>query len=228
RALAAAALLALPAAVLALCGDYTRLGNAARLIEEAVYSRLGGGAKDFCYLLTTFTWAGMGVLSSFAGELVKSALSPGRKAAFLAAGGAASLGVGLVLSAWIPPIRYIYTLSFVFETLGLSALLFAGLYALYDLLAFRRGTWLLILFGQCSLAAWMLVNFFGKALEAAGECLVAGVPNLLGADAARPLFVQVAKAAVLVWLIWQWRRLRGRRPSAAAAEQLSNGQGERE
>lgn len=208
RLAVASALVAIPAATMACCGDYTRLGNAARLLEESAYAPLGGKAKDFCYLLTTFTWAGMGMLSSFAGELLKSGLGQWTKAKFLAAAGAAAFASGWILSFWIPPIRYIYTVSFVFETLGLSAMLLCMLYVLTDILHIRRGTWLLILFGQCSLAAWMAVNFFGDALTAAARPFAAGIPKLIGTDRYQMIFIAVAKVAVLTCLLWIWRRQR--------------------
>jgi len=208
-------LVAVPAAVLALCGDYTQHGNAARLVEEAVFSRLGGKAKDFCYLLTTFTWAGMGILASLAGDVLKGALPPWSKAKLLAAAGVAAFVVGRILAIWIPPIRFIYTASFVFETLGISTLLLAALYVLTDIWNVRRGTGLLILFGQCSLAAWMLHNFFGGALNAAAERFVGGLPTLLGSAKYQPIFFCLVRTAIFIWAVWTWSRLRDR-PTAPA------------
>ena len=201
-------LIAGTAVVMALCGDYTQHGNAARLIEEAVYSAMGGRAKDFCYLLTTFTWAGMGVLASLAGDVLKNGWTVWTKARTLAAAGLAAFFVGWVLGFWIPPIRYIYTVSFVFETLGLATLLLAGLFVLTDIWNVRRGMGLLILFGQCSLTAWMCMNFFQDSMTAAAVCLVRGLPDLLGTATYQPIFLNVAKAAILIWVLWAWRRLR--------------------
>ena len=155
RAVLGFALVSVAAVVMFVYGDYSRHGNAARLIEEAVYSRIGGKAKDFCYLLTTFTWSGMGILASLMGDVLKSDRAPWRKAGIIAMCGAGALVSGWVLSFWVPPIRFVYTVSFVFETLGLSTLLLAALYVLTDILGARRGTWVLILFGQCSMAAWV-------------------------------------------------------------------------
>lgn len=206
-------LIAGAAVVMALCGDYTQHGNAARLIEEAVYSKMGGRAKDFCYLLTTFSWAGMGILASLAGDVLKSGRDAWSKVRILTSAGVVAFVVGKVLAVWIPPIRYIYTASFVFETLGLSALLLAALFVLTDIWNVRRGTGLLILFGQCSLAAWMCMNFFHDSLNAAAVCLVKGIPSLLGTSAYQPIFKSVAQAAILIWVVWTWRRLRAQRKS---------------
>ena len=196
------------AVVLALCGDYTQHGNAARIIEEAVYSRMGGKAKDFCYLLTTFTWAGMGILASLAGDVLKSESSPWTKFRSLAAAGLVSCVLGWSLSVRIPSIRFIYTVSFVFQTMGLSTLLLAALYVVTDIWKVRRGTWVLMLFGQCSLAAWMTCNFFGDALLSVVDKLTVGVPTLLGGETYKPLVASVVRVALLIWVVWTWRRLR--------------------
>ena len=196
------------AVVMGPCGDYSQHGNAARLFEEFVYGKIGGRAKDFCYLLTTLSWAGMGVLASLAGDVVKGPRAPWSKVRTLSVAGAVSLVAGGTLAFWIPPIRYIYTVSFVFLTQGLALLLLAALYALTDIGNVRRGTGLLVLFGQCSLAAWMMMVFFGGSLTAAAERFVVGVPRLIGTDAYQPLFVGLARMAVLVALVGMWRRFR--------------------
>ena len=201
-------LIATAAVVMGSCGDYSQHGNAARLFEEFVYGKIGGRAKDFCYLLTTLSWAGMGVLASLAGDVVKGPRAPWSKVKVLAVAGAVSLMAGGTLAFWIPPIRYIYTVSFVFLTQGLALLLLAALYALTDIGNVRRGTGLLVLFGQCSLAAWMMMVFFGGSLTAAAERFVVGVPRLIGTDAYQPLFVGLARTAVLVALVGMWRRFR--------------------
>ena len=150
----------------------------------------------------------MGILASLAGDVVKGALAPWTKVKVLIAAGVVSLATGWVLSVWIPPIRYVYTVSFVFLTQGGALLLLAALYALTDILNVRRGTGILILFGQCSLAAWMMMNFSGGSLTAVAERFVVGVPGLLGTNAYQPLFIGAARMAVLVALVWAWRQFR--------------------
>ena len=194
------------ALIMAFCGDYSQHGNAARIFEEFVYGKLGGCAKDFCYLLTTLTWAGMGILASLAGDIVKGALAPWSKVKALCAFGIACMALGWGLSIWIPPIRYIYTASFVFLTQGCALILLAALYALTDIANVRRGTGIFLLFGQCSLAAWMLIQFFGPSLTAAAERFVVGVPELLGTNGYQPFFVGLARTAILITLVWMWRR----------------------
>ena len=211
RLVVALGLIAAAAVIMACCGDYSQHGNAARIFEDFVYGKLGGHAKDFCYLLTTLTWAGMGILASLAGDIVTGSLAPWAKVKALSAAGVVLSVVGGVLSIWIPPIRYIYTVSFVFLTQGEALLVLAVLYVLTDIANFRRGTGLFILFGQCSLTAWMLMNYFGTSLTAAAERFVMGVPELIGTRAYQPVFVGIARMAILVTLVWMWRRFRTRR-----------------
>ena len=204
----ALALIAGTAVVMATCGDYTQHGNAARLFEDWVYGKLGGRAKDFCYLLTTFTWAGMGILASLAGDVLKGGLKPWTKAKVLFLAGAVTAAFGWVLTFWIPAIRFIYTASFVFETQGLALMLLAAFFVLTDIWQVRRGTGLLILFGQCSLAAWMIVNFFNCSLYPAADLFVKGIPKLIGTAAYQPIFNSVVRVAILIWALHVWRRLR--------------------
>lgn len=204
----ALALIAGTAVVMATCGDYTQHGNAARLFEDWVYGKLGGRAKDFCYLLTTFTWAGMGILASLAGDVLKGGLKPWTKAKVLAGAGVAAFLIGLCLMPRIPAIRFIYTVSFVFATQGLALVLLAGLFVLTDIWQVRRGTGLFVLFGQCSLAAWMIVNFFNCSLYPAADLFVKGIPKLIGTAAYQPIFNSVVRVVILIWALHVWRRLR--------------------
>ena len=204
----ALALIAGTAVVMATCGDYTQHGNAARLFEDWVYGKLGGRAKDFCYLLTTFTWAGMGILASLAGDVLKGDRAPWAKARTLFLAGAVTAAAGWVLAFWIPAIRFIYTASFVFETQGLALMLLSGLFVLTDIWQVRRGTGLLILFGQCSLAAWMIVNFFNCSLYPAADLFVKGIPRMIGTTTYQPIFNSVVRVAILIWALYVWRNLR--------------------
>ena len=72
----------------------------------------------------------------------------------------------------------------------------------------RWGTGLLILFGQCSLAAWMIVNFFNCSLCPAADLFVKGIPKLIGTAAYQPIFNSVVRVAILIWALHVWRCLR--------------------
>ncbi|MBR4653004.1 MAG: hypothetical protein IKO72_06550 [Kiritimatiellae bacterium] len=194
--------------VQATCGDYSRTGNISHIVDERVFCAIGFWAKDFAYILTTPVWMAMGVLGSLAAEILKAPGAPWRKAGTLAAWGAASLALGWTLQLWIPPIRYIYTVSFIFTTFGYAMLLLCALYAITDIWHLRRGTGLFLLFGQCSLAAWMLSTFFQGAVHAIALRLVPGVPVLLGTSDYQPFAVALAYAVSFIAVLSLWYRLR--------------------
>ena len=54
----------------------------------------------------------------------------------------------------------------------------------------------------------MLIQFFGPSLTAAAERFVVGVPELIGTNHYQPFFVGLARTAILVTLVWMWRRYR--------------------
>ena len=63
---------------------------------------------------------------------------------------------------------------------------------------------LVLLFGQNSLAAWMISHFFGGEIYDFSVRFTKGLPRLLGTEAYQPLFVSAVYAitvigAVLVW-----------------------------
>ena len=84
----------------------------------------------------------------------------------------------------------------------------AGLFVLTDIWNVRRGTGLLVLFGQCSLVAWMSMNMFYDSLNAAAALFVRGIPKLIGTATYQPIFLNAARMAILVWIVWAWRRFR--------------------
>ena len=204
-ALAFAAIAAV-GAVHAFGGDYTCLGNIARRIDIRVFTSWGCKSGNFCYILTIPVWLTMGVFGAEAGEILKSRASEWVKARKLAVWGVALLALGCVLryAFGIPFIRHMYTVSFTFATLGLAFLSVDAAFVLTDVWKVRRGTGLLLLFGQNSLAAWMVSHFFGGEIYDFSVRFTKGLPRLLGTEAYQPLFISAVYAitvigAVLVW-----------------------------
>ena len=54
----------------------------------------------------------------------------------------------------------------------------------------------------------MLIQYFGKSLTVAAESFVMGVPELIGTKDCQLVFVGIARMAILVTLVWMWRRYR--------------------
>ena len=187
-------------------GDYTRLGNISRIVDEAVFGAIGCKAKDYCYVLTTVPWAAMGIIGSLCADMLRSDMGEWGKASALALSGAGSLLFGHILGIWVPMIRYIYTVSFIFASLGWSLLLFALIFVLADIWQIRKGTGILLLFGQCSLAAWMLSNFFVCGIDAVVRNCIRGAVAILGGNGYDNVLLGFGRCAFTVILVAMWRR----------------------
>lgn len=190
------------------CGDYSRLGNISRIVDDRVFTTLGFFGKDFCYLLTTPAWMAMGMLGALASTVLLEKTGAWCRAGKLAGWGTASLLFGWVLQLWIPPIRYIYTVSFIFTTLGYATLALAALFVITDIWKFRRGTRVFLLFGQCSLAAWMLSTFFNGAVGSATTRITEGAVKLLGGKTYVPIVQYSVYVALFIVIVSLWYRLR--------------------
>ena len=197
--------------VLAFFGDYSKTGNAAMLFEKwfvpftvPAASRAPGLADaGYTWWATIPMFAAMGLCGMCATEMLRDdALAPSRRAARLAAAGAALLALGWALVPVVPPIKHIYTLSFTAQAMGWSMLALAALYALFDIrfagsAAAGRTVSLLVLFGRASLAAYLCKTVFKPVFAAFGNMFAPGFAHLFG-DWAGPLAAWFASAALLV------------------------------
>ena len=199
-------------AILHLCGDYTKDGNAATCFEYWLLPRITPeGSKALTLADGGYSWwatipmfGAMTLCGMTATNILKSAYSPRSRLWRLSALGSALLIAGLAISPWIPPIKHIYTLSFTAEAMGISCLVLAVLYAVADILQFRRCTWLLILFGQTSLMAYMC-HEFKPVLRAFGKMFAPGAEHLFGKSAV-PIATWFASTALLVAILHVWRK----------------------
>ena len=97
--------------------------------------------------------------------------SGGRAVAILTAAGLVGLVAGLLLhlTGTCPMIKKIFTPSFALFSMGWCLLFLAALYALVDVLAWRRWTWPLVVLGVNSIAAYVMYMlmrpFFAEALR---------------------------------------------------------------
>ena len=122
---------------------------------------------------------------------------------------ACSLAAGYAMVPFVPPIRHIYSPSFIAITMGYSALSLALCYTVADIFRLRRGTWLFLLFGQTALCAWMLhTNPLYHGLATVAGHLVAGVPRLIGTSSLQGFLKVAVVSAMTVWILVLWRRLK--------------------
>lgn len=158
-----------------LCGDMTRAGNAAVVYETKLLTCLYGDAQAFpvwqiaawgySWWLTIPMFATMGLAGFEATRILKCDLTPYKRLGVLIAVGGGLLLLGGLLATFDPVIKRIYTASFVALAMGLSYLLYALAYYCGDILKWRKGTGLLLLFGQHSLLFYLLACFLPKLIH---------------------------------------------------------------
>ena len=174
------------------CGDLTPRGNAAVVYEVKFLSLFYPDATwhpvkqiadwHYTWWTTIPMFAFMGLAGYHATAILQTAWKPWRRAGVMAGVGLALLGVGFVLLACGDPcIKHIFTASFTFLAMGVSFLLYALSYVLFDILGWRRGTGLVNLFGRHSLWAYMFRDTcLGAPFWTAATLLLGGTEKKFG------------------------------------------------
>ena len=201
------------------CGDYTETGNYANIFELKVLKLLvpaGSTAfaiHNYTWFLTTLMFGAMTLCGMLATDILRADWSPAKRAAVLFAYGGGLLALGFAVEPWVPCIKHIFTLSFTAQAMGYSVLALAVLYVLTDILRLRRGTGILLLYGQFALTAYMVSHFFRPAVKGVVDPITQGIPHLLGKEHAAwmPLITAVATAIVLTAVLAVRRRLSAKR-----------------
>ena len=203
--------------VLHFCGDYTKTGNAAFRFEQwfvpfVVHSGsrvLELADSGYTWWLTIPMFCAMTLCGLEATAILTSGEDPKRRLAKLAGLGAALLAAGWALVPIVPPIKHIYTFTFTAQAMGWSCLALAALFWLADIVKFRRGTWLVLLFGQTSLLAYMVGDEFKDVLRQFGKHMSEGFEHAFG-PASVPIGVWFFSSALLVAVLWLRRASRRR------------------
>jgi predicted acyltransferase len=144
-------------------------------------------------------------------DILRSDWAPFKRAVALFAYGGGLLVLGFAVQPWVPCIKHIFTLSFTAQAMGYCVIALAVLYVLTDILRIRRGTGILLLYGQFALTAYMVSHFFRPAVKGVVDPVMQGIPHLLGKDHAAwmPLITAVATAIVLTVILAVRRKLKG-------------------
>lgn len=217
-------------AVLHACGDYTMDGNAATRFERWILPLITpDGSQALALADPGYSWwatipmFGAMTLCGMAATnlLTDASVAPRKRLVRLAVLGAALLAFGWAVAPWIPAIKHIYTLSFTAQAMGWCVLLLAALSLVADVWRLRKGTGLILLFGQTSLMAYMC-HAFKAVFRAFGQQFAPGAAHLFG-DSAAPLAVWLAATVLLVAFLSLWRSRprrasKKRAPSSAAAD----------
>jgi predicted acyltransferase len=203
--------------MLAFGGDYTEFGNFAYKVDHAILSAILPADNPFVAKPSFYTWfttslmfVAMTLSGYFATEILRGDGEKRVKAKRLFIYGGALEVVGWVSSIWIPVIKPIFTLSFTAQAMGWCVIALAILYVLTDILMLRKGMWLVILFGQCALAAYLAGGFFRPVPAKLAEMLTQGFPHAFGAKAAMPLMNALVTCAIIAAWLAIWRKIRRR------------------
>lgn len=202
-------------AMLAFGGDYTQTGNFAFKTDHAILSAILPADNPFVAKPSQYTWfttslmfAAMTLAGYHATEILRGAGEKKSKALKLFAYGAALEVVGWAVSPWIPVIKPIYTLSFTAQAMGWCVISLAVLYVLTDILMFRKGLGIVILFGQCALTAYLVGGFFRPVLTKLAEILTQGFPHAFGLKESMPVVIALVVAAEITAVLAIRRKLR--------------------
>lgn len=156
-------------------GDYTRVaagapgGDFAVLCESKIVrflypERWAAVRIVHCDYYTWYVTSPMFVVMTmcgyFATRILKADRTARRKLAFLGLYAGVLVACGAVLSVWVPVIKHTFSVSFTALAMGISVALLAVLYWLTDVLGFRRGLGVCILFGQFALTAYLCEEYF--------------------------------------------------------------------
>ena len=200
-------------ALLHFSGDYSKDGNLAQVIEQNILHAVLPADSEalrthgYTWFLTSLMFGAMALCGAQCAEILRGKGPSGRKATALLFIGALLLGTGFAIEPVIPCIKHIFTVSFTCQAMGWCVLALAVLYILTDILAFRIGWWLVVLYGQCALTAYMVTHFFKSALVACTTTVMQGFPRFIDAHYL-PLTAVIVTAILLTLVLIIRRRLR--------------------
>lgn len=119
------------------------------------------------------------MLGMFAGELLRSALSGGKKVLILLASSVAMAGCGLLMSLSIPVVKALWSSSFVLVAGGCSAALLALFYYVIDVKGWHGWTLFFRVIGMNAITIYLVQRIVG--LHSASKFLFGGAASLLPA-----------------------------------------------
>jgi heparan-alpha-glucosaminide N-acetyltransferase len=165
----------------------------------------GGGYATLSFIPTLATM----ILGVIAGGWLRSERAPWSKVKWLATAGVIGLALGSLLG-WLglcPVVKRIWTPSWTIFIAGWCFLLLAGFYAVIDVFGRRAWSFLLIVIGMNSIAAYCMSHLFDEFVEETLKVhLGRSFFGLFGAPY-EPFFHGTA-ALLVLWLllVWMYRR----------------------
>lgn len=202
---------------LAVCGDYTPQGNLAHRFEvwfvNAFCAPLGfsNHVSDYTWFATIPMFGVMTLMGMISTEILRTENVSGNvRTMRLGLLGAGVLALGWATYPFIPSIKHIFTLTFTAQAMGWCMLSLALLYYVTDVLKFRRGLGLFILFGQYALTAYMLADTPLAAITAkAAQTFGAGFAYLFG-EGWSGFLISIVQGVLVTFALIVRRRLKKR------------------
>ena len=207
----AAALVILWGVALQCGGDMTPDGNLSAKIERLMTTGIVPGRKPGAITYTSWgtipMFAALTILGAYMlGWMRNEALTAVRRANGVLVAGGGLIAVGVAVHFVQPEIKHIYTPAYTLVSAGVSLVLLGGFSWLFDILAVRRGTWLLTLYGRNALSAYMLWGLFGKHIQSAAAEILHGFEVFFVAEAYRPFVTMSGALFLSTALLWLWAR----------------------
>ena len=167
-------------------GDYTKEGNVTMAVEMKILNAIMPADNTeiayvakygYTWYLPSMMFPVIALAGCFATDiLLIKRLSAWKRAMCLGAYGALALAVGWLLAlCGVKMVKHFFSVSFTLQAIGWSVLALAALYVLTDIYKFRRGTALLIVFGQFALTAYLCEAVFRGACYSVADRLLGGV-----------------------------------------------------
>jgi predicted acyltransferase len=116
-------------------------------------------------LISTIPALGTTLMGVLTGLFLRTSRPDSRKALTLAIAGASSVLLGLIWNPWFPLNKKLWTSSFVLYAAGWSLLILAAFWFLVQVRNYRRGTWILLVFGTNAITAYAISELMADCLD---------------------------------------------------------------
>jgi predicted acyltransferase len=116
-------------------------------------------------LISTIPALGTTLMGVLTGLFLRTSRSDSRKALTLAIAGVSSVLLGLIWNPWFPINKKLWTSSFVLYAAGWSLLILAAFWFLVQVRNYRRGTWILLVFGTNAITAYAISELMADCLD---------------------------------------------------------------
>ncbi|MFA6243884.1 MAG: DUF5009 domain-containing protein [Candidatus Hydrogenedentales bacterium] len=169
--------------------------NLALYIDTLILGRFRDGTP-YTWILSSMTFAASVLLGVMAGHILRSKKPQGTRLFWLTGAGVGCLALGWVWGLQFPIIKHIWTSSMTLWAAGWSFLMLAAMYAVIDVLGFRKWAFPFAVIGMNAIAVYMATHLINFGDIAGG--LVWGLADHAGVAGD---FVKTAATFALIWLI---------------------------